>query len=191
MPRPVDSPAPSPLCERIQQFRERMRSRCLAAASGSDATENSAIPCLLQSWRKRIEAMDDEPQQQQQAHRHHRGHRHFGQHHRRPCHAAAESSASERDASSSSSSPSSPPPTCGGFPFRGGPRMLHPRLERQQAVCSLSGIWSGFASSSLSPPPPPEIYAKPRHRRHPYARCFGRTSQDSDADDHRKSSEEE
>ncbi|KAG6615864.1 uncharacterized protein IUM83_12148 [Phytophthora cinnamomi] len=97
MPRPADSPAPSSassspaaspdggfLCERLQQLRQRVRSRCLAA----DAAEAGAIPCLLQSWRKRIEAMDDAPQM----HRHHRGHRHFGHHHRRPCHAAAEDS---------------------------------------------------------------------------------------------------
>ncbi|KAE8999710.1 hypothetical protein PR003_g14374 [Phytophthora rubi] len=186
MPRPVPSPSSSPssaspdggfLCERMQQFRQRMRSRCLAAASasGAESTEAGAIPCLLQSWRRRIEAMDDE---QQQTHRHHRGHRH----HRRACHAAAstESSATESD----ESSPSSPPPACGGFPFR-GPRMLHPKLERQQAACSLSGIWDGFRSSSsaASPPPSPEIYAKPRHRRHPYARCV-----DTAADDHGKSS---
>ncbi|KAE9310658.1 hypothetical protein PF008_g20399 [Phytophthora fragariae] len=186
MPRPVPSPSSSPsaspdgsfLCERMQQFRQRMRSRCLAAAAGAESTEAGAIPCLLQSWRRRIEAMDDE---QQQSHRHHRGHRHFG-HHRRACHTAAatESSATESD----ESSPSSPPPACGGFPFR-GPRMLHPKLERQQAACSLSGIWGGFRSpsSAASPPPSPEIYAKPRHRRHPYARCV-----DTAADDHGKSS---
>ncbi|KAF1794810.1 hypothetical protein JG687_00014442 [Phytophthora cactorum] len=163
MPRPLDSSdAPSDsgsfLCERIQQFRQRMRSRCLeahrAASAGSD--DVSGLPCLLQSWRKRIETMNDaEPQ-----------HRHRSHCHRRP------RTSTESDESAS------PPPGC---PLR-GPRVLHPRLERQQAVCSLSGIWSGFTSSS--PPPSPEIYAKPRRRPHPYSRCCAR-----EEDDQRKSTE--
>ncbi|KAL3664676.1 hypothetical protein V7S43_010425, partial [Phytophthora oleae] len=166
MSRPVDTP-PSPsdsfLCDRIQQFRQRMRSRCLEAHRATvTASEAPAIPCLLQSWRKRIEAMDDSEAQQR-----HRGHCHF----RKPGYTPSNSSTEESDESTAS------PPPC-RFPFR-GPRM-HPRLERQQAVCSLSGIWSGFTSSS--PPPSPEIYAKPRHRQHPYSRC-GR-----DRDDHGKSS---
>ncbi|KAG1694321.1 hypothetical protein DVH05_021673 [Phytophthora capsici] len=162
MPRPVDtppSPSDSSLCDRIQQFHQRMRSRCLEAHRASTtASDGSAIPCLLQSWRKRIEAMDDPDAQHRK-----RSHCQFRK--------ASNSSTDESDESTAS------PPPC-RFPFR-GPRM-HPKLERQQAVCSLSGIWSGFTSSS--PPPSPEIYAKPRHRRHPYTRC-GR-----DRDDHGESS---
>ncbi|KAG7378312.1 hypothetical protein PHYPSEUDO_010269 [Phytophthora pseudosyringae] len=180
MPRPVDtppshSPAAPPdgggsLCERMQQLRQRMRSRCLEAhRSAAAASDDASLPCLLQAWRKRIEAMDDKSER----HRGHRGHR-------RPCYTASASSCT--DESDASSSASASPPACAGFPFR-GPRLLHPRLERQQAACSLSGLWSGLTAAS--PPPSPEIYAKPRHRRHPYARCGGR-----EAADHGKSATE-
>jgi hypothetical protein len=154
-----DTPAaPDSLCDRLQQLRQRMRSRCeahraaSASASSSSAAAPTAVPCLLQSWRKRIEAMDDEPRPHHQR-----------RIHRKPCCTSS--------ASSTSSESDDPPPSCGFGPRR-GPRMLHPRLERQQAVCSLSGLWGGFGftSTSTSPPPSPEIYAKPRCRRHPYAR---------------------
>lgn len=164
MPRPVDSSDPpsasgSLFCERIQQFHQRVRSRCLEAQRTSDTGSNdvSGLPCLLQSWRKRIEAMDDTPQ-----------HRHKGLCHRRP-----------RNSSTESDEAASPRFGC---PFR-GPRIPHPRLERQEAVCSLSGIWSGLTSSN--PPPSPEIYAKPRRRPHPYSRCYAK-----EEDDQRKSSTE-
>ncbi|KAH7488911.1 Crinkler effector protein 5 [Phytophthora ramorum] len=139
MPTPApDSPSDS-LCDRLQQLRQRLRNR---------ADDAVGLPCLLQSWKKRIEAMDDDRD------------RHRGAHRRRCCHTTS-SCSSMSSMSSSDESPASPPP-CSGFPLR-GPRS-HPRLERQQAVCALSAIWSGFSSS---PPPSPEIYAKPRCRRHP------------------------
>ncbi|OWZ10937.1 hypothetical protein PHMEG_00016115 [Phytophthora megakarya] len=123
MPEPSpDNTSNGNICDRIQQFRQRLRTRCIDRENATTAT---GIPCLLQTWRKRIEAMEEEPQ-----HRHKRGSRLA--------------------------------PDSGDSSCCRGPRMLHPRLERQPATCSLSDMWNNWTSS---PPPSPEIYAKPRHRR--------------------------
>ena len=117
-------------CNHLEQFPQCQCNCCLelhqAAVTTSDSTNVaspalSTLPCLLQSWRKRIDAFnDDEPK----SYSHRRLH--------------------QRPALSSLSL------SC---------ELRHPRLERQQATCPFSTIWSNFPSSL-------EIYARPRHSQH-------------------------
>lgn len=160
--------------------------RCPPAASlGGRAV---ALPCLLETWRRRIDGMDkDAPnetdrthQRHHRHHRHHHNHNHHNQHnHRLPrCHRRREPA--DDEAALSPPEPGDrpvavevavgpPPPPC---LLRELPKLLHPRLERQRACASLAGLWG----SSPPPSPPPESEelrrGSPawRSRCHPYCR---------------------